>query len=72
MEWLTVIGTRFARWLAYADFCLNNEEQLARCQPFWGLVTMILGFFCVAAAAGVIVKMIRDRRKGPAGYRKPK
>lgn len=70
MELLTFIGTRIGRWLAYADFCVNNEDQLARCQPFWSFVLAVLGLVCVMVGAGVITKMIRDRRKGPAGYRK--
>jgi hypothetical protein len=56
-------------WLAYADYCVNDGEQLARCQPFWNFVAVVLGFFGALAAAGVIVKLIRDRRRG-SGYRK--
>ena len=63
--------TSAGRWLAYADFCINNQEQLARCQPFWNFVAVVLGLFSVAAVTGVIVKMIRDRRRGSGGYRKP-
>ena len=66
MDLMTATG----RWLAYADFCINNEEQLARCQPFWNFVALVLGLFCAAAAVGVIAKILRDRRKGSAGYRK--
>lgn len=62
--------TSAGRWLAYADFCINNQEQLARCQPFWNFVAVILGLFCAAAAAGVIIKIMRDRRKGPTSYKK--
>jgi hypothetical protein len=57
-------------WLAYADFCVNNEEQLARCQPFWNFVSVVVGFLGAAAVTGVIIKIVRDRRKGAAGYRK--
>lgn len=70
MDLLTLIGMRMGRWLAYADFCVNSEEQLARCQPFWSFVAVVLGFVCVTVVAGVIIKTIRDRRKGTAGYRK--
>lgn len=70
MDLLTLIGTRIGRWLAYADFCVNNEDQLARCQPFWNFVVVVLGLVCVMVVAGVIIKTIRDRRKGTAGYRK--
>ncbi|OGA23417.1 MAG: hypothetical protein A3I02_10920 [Betaproteobacteria bacterium RIFCSPLOWO2_02_FULL_67_26] len=70
MELLRIVEARIGRWLAYADYCVNAAEQLARCQPFWNFVGMVLGFVCLIALGGVIVKIIRDRRKGTAGYRR--
>jgi len=70
MELLRIVEARIGRWLAYADYCVNAAEQLARCQPFWTFVGMVLGFVCLLALGGVIVKIIRDRRKGSASYRR--
>ena len=70
MELLRLVEARISRWLAYADYCLNAAEQLARCQPFWTFVKVVLGFICLFALGGIIVKIIRDRRKGLASYRR--
>ena len=67
MEYLAILEARLGRWLAYADYCISNEHQLARCQPFWGFVAILLGVICAAAAAGVIWKVLRDRRARAAG-----
>ena len=70
MELLRLVEARISWWLAYADYCVNASEQLARCQPFRTFVGVVLGFVCLAALGGVIVKIIRDRRKGSASYKR--
>ena len=70
MELLRLIEARISRWLAYADYCLNGPEQLARCQPFWTFFKLVLGFICLFGLGGVILKIIRDRRKGLASYKR--
>ena len=75
MELLRIVETRIGRWLAYADYCVNTEEQLARCQPFWTFVVVVFGILCLVAVGAVIIKMISERRKRPAlrgnsGYRR--
>ena len=54
---------RIARWLAYADSCVNASTDLARCQPFWTQVAIVLGALCVAVVAGAVARVIIDRRK---------
>lgn len=68
------MDARISWWLAYADFCINAESELARCQPFWAFVSGILGVIFLAVLASVVAKTILDRRKGAQGrdgtYRK--
>jgi len=64
MDFLRLIDAKLGRWLAYADSCVSAESELARCQPFWTFVAVVLGLICVAALAGVIAKAWMDRRKG--------
>ena len=76
MELLRLLDLKIGRWLAYADSCLNADSELARCQPFWTFLAILLGIVCLLALAGVAVRFVLDRRKGPldfgAGkYRKP-
>jgi hypothetical protein len=70
MELLRILEARIGWWLAYADYCVNATEQLARCQPFWRFVAVILGVVCLVALGGVIIKIMRDRRKGSASCRR--
>ena len=67
MDFLRLIDVRLGRWLSYADSCVNAEVELARCQPFWTFVAVVLGVICVAVLAGVIGKVILDRRKTTPG-----
>ena len=75
MDFLRFIDAKLGRWLAYADSCAQAEGELARCQPFWTFVAVVLGVICVAVLAGVIAKAWLDRRKGirvsGAKYSKP-
>ena len=75
MDFLQLIDAKLGRWLAYADSCVNAEVELARCQPFWTFVAIVLGVIGVAALAGVIAKTWLDRRKAtppPGGkYTRP-
>jgi hypothetical protein len=75
MDFLRLIDAKLGRWLAYADSCVNAEGELARCQPFWTFVAIVLGVICVAALVGVVARTWRDRRKGappPGGkYTRP-
>lgn len=64
MDLLSVIDAKIGRWLAYADSCINAEGELARCQPFWTFVAVILGIVCVAVLGTVVTKGLLDRRKG--------
>lgn len=67
---LRIAEARIGRWLAYADYCVNNPEELARCQPFWSFVAVVLGILTAIAVGGVILKIIRDRRRRSAAYRR--
>jgi hypothetical protein len=63
VDFLRLIDARLGRWLAYADSCVNAEVELARCQPFWTFVAVVLGVILLAVLAGVIGKVFLDRRK---------
>lgn len=74
MELLTWIEARLARWLAYADWCLNAEGEVPRCQSFWTFVSVVLGVACAAVAAVLVTRAINARREsgGRGGYDKDK
>lgn len=70
MDFLRLIEARLARWLAYADSCVNAETELARCQGFWSFVAVALGVVCAMAIAGVAVTMIQaSRKRRPPGVK---
>ena len=67
MELLTWIEARLARWLAYADWCLNAEGEVPRCQAFWSFVSVVLGVICLAVVGVLIAKAIHARRYAARG-----
>lgn len=75
METLKLIEIRIGRWLAYADRCINAEEPLPRCQPFWSFLAILAAVICLVVVATVVVIVIRERQRttraqGAAKYRK--
>lgn len=75
MDLLRFLDLRIGRWLAYADSCLGDKADPARCVGFWTFVAVLLGLICVVVLATVAARVIIDRKKGAergrARYRKP-
>jgi hypothetical protein len=63
VDFLRLIDAKLGRWLAYADSCVNAESDLPRCHAFWNFVGVMLAAICIAAVAGVALRIILERRK---------
>lgn len=55
---------------------MNAEEAIARCQPFWTFVAVMLGIICLVVLVSVIARIILDQRRGArpqgdASYKSP-
>ena len=54
---------RVARWLSYADSCIAPGTELARCQPLWNIVAILLGAVGLSAVGVAVVTLLKERRR---------
>ena len=60
MDWLSIVATRFAKWAAYSDYCMNSDFGLPHCRTFW----VWAGVLGCLALGGLIAYVLRDFTKG--------
>lgn len=70
MDWVSIVATRFAKWAAYSDYCMNSDFGLPHCRTFW----VWAGVLGSLAVGGLIVYVVcqfakggREKRAGESG-----